>query len=326
MVYRIFCGVGLLAASAWGQDGAAAAVAELERRLNSGLVDEIVGEVDYDFVYFKKGTHAYALENVQRFQRAGKMRWDARSRTMVIRQEGAADTVESAVLSLGPGGDAKEGPVRLPREEKPLALEEKAVSDSAVAAAALRPAGSGRPERSAHTRPFARDSTRTYGGRAARLRHFGDGRGDISSFDLGGGDAARLQRRAKPERLRHIDGVRLGVSLARPSRRGMAKLTRMEDEHRIGRRRAMRLELRELYAGIPAGVLLDIKILEIKHRRERARAAVEWSYTDAPARKRRATLRLLRVGEEWQIEGAWDFVEALAKERGRHGAVGAAGR
>ena len=40
----------------------------------------------------------------------------------------------------------------------------------------------------------------------------------------------------------------------------------------------------------------------------------------------RATLRLLRVGEEWQIEGAWDFVEALAKERGRHGAVGAAGR
>lgn len=316
MVYLIFYAVGLMAASAWGKAGAAATVAELERRLNSRLVDEIVGEVDYDFTYFHKGTHAYAIENVRRFQGEDKVRWDAASQTLVIRQETASDTAESAVLRLGPAGDAKQV-LRTARQTRSTEAEAgvAALSDSAAAVADLMSSAALRVPRSAHTRSFGGDSTRTYGGRAARLRHYGDGRGDISSFDLGGLNAAALQRRSRSANMRHIDGLKLGVTLARPARSGMTRLTRIEQEHRLSRRRLMRLELRELYAAVPADALLDIKVRELKENGRQARVAVEWSYGDAPDLKRRATLKLRRAGDVWQVERAWDFIAALGAAR-----------
>ncbi len=259
---------------------------ELEARLNSHSVDDLLGPVDYEWVYVRGGTQIYPLAALQAFQ------------VQPVRADSAGPSRQAHLDSTGHARQWSDGMRLAPSAGRP---------DTASASASLSLAG-GLPL------PFVPDDRPALGTRPPRLRYRGDQAGDPTSFDLRGVNVAAVQNRSKPARLRDIEGVQVGIQIAPPAQEYRPPITFIEDENALAQRRLMRRDLRDYYADLPTGVYLNIEVDEIRDHGDRATAKVHWHFTDQNSSEK-ATLHLRQTEEAWRIENAWNFIRALTASR-----------
>ena len=257
---------------------------ELEARLNSHFVDDLLGPVDYDFAYVHGGTQIYPLAALQAFQ------------AQPVRADSAGPSRQAHLDSTGRARQWSDGMRPAQAADQP---------DTASTSLSLT---GGLPL------PFIPDDRPALGDRPPRLRYRGDKAGDPTSFDLRGVNVAALQNRSKPTRLRDIEDVQVGIQIAPPAKERMPPITFIEDEHALAQRRLMRRDLRDYYADLPTGVYLNIEVDEIHNLRERATAKVRWHFTDQNSSEK-TTLHLRQTEEGWRIENAWNFLRKLTASR-----------
>ncbi|MEW6752372.1 MAG: hypothetical protein AB1505_15515 [Candidatus Latescibacterota bacterium] len=190
------------------------AVRELEMQVNSRFVTELLGPVDYDFVYYRQGTGAWALADVEALQR-----WEASPDT-VAATAAALDSAEDVATRGGAAG----------------------ADTSRPASTGGGPTGLARPEAYAFAPDTTRPELHTYLG---PLASGSDRRGDARRFDLSGLDVPALLRRPLPAHLAALEGLTLGVRVCPPQTSAAPQVTAIATEHSLAERRLMRRDLRD---------------------------------------------------------------------------------
>lgn len=307
------------------QPGPQDVVRDFANRFNNRWVDELVGPVDFEFVYFGQSNEAYPLAEVKAFQQAKRVEELPDGRTIFRPAAGAPDSVNAQPVVFDANGV---------QETTPLAGDSRqtnpATSRSGMAApdtlvppgGEIAPAvgrGTGAPQRglsaSVYTRPFVPDPRKAVGPRPPKVRYWGDRRGDPNSYDLSEVDVPALLSRPMPAYAARMGGMQLGVALPQPTEQELPAVTQIEKEYSLAQRRVMRLDLQEIYSRIPSGAFLEIEVTGVESKGPEATAQVTWAFTDQSENKTTSSLVLRETAEGWRVERAWEFIQQVISSR-----------
>ena len=317
-----------LHAAAWADTSSPErAIHQLEDQLNGRQLDALMGPIDYELVYVGSSPHAYPLESLHNAQQR-KRQLDAQSgreeltgrfsrdwqpvlvKEININETGPVDVQGRPLDNIAAPSDSSVVPDR-DRTKKEIKKGDRGRDRAAGKLSTDR----GRVRAKSRTKHISvvAHPDKAVGPNPPKVRFYKDRAGDPHSFDLVDMNVNALVNRKLPKRYRDR-GMKLGVMLAPPSKYEGPKVSRIEQEHSLAKRRVMRLRLREIWQDIPVGVYLSIQIDELETNEDQAMAQVTWSFTDQEE-SQTSSLDLQQAETGWQVERGWDFIQELAAAR-----------